>query len=61
LSAATRRLVVPIELVDEPDAPNRIPGLEQFPENGHEVIGNGLVADHLADLFLPVKIDIREP
>ena len=56
-----RGLVVPAEIVDEPDAPDRIAGLVQIPENGQEILGDGLVAYQLPDLPMAFEIDIGEP
>ena len=50
--------VIPAEIIDEPDAADGIAGLVQGPENVQQILGDGLVADHLPYLFLSVKINI---
>ena len=54
-------LVIPAEIIDEADAPNRIAGLVQFLENGQEILGNGFIAHQFPDLLMVFEIDIGEP
>ena len=56
-----RGLVVPAEIVDEPDAPDRIAGHVKVPENRHKILGDGLVANQLPYLLMAFEIDMGEP
>ena len=55
-----RGFVVSVEIVDQADAGNGITGDKQVAENVDQILGDGLVAHHLATLHLAVEIKVRQ-